>query len=155
MSMWPAFSERGPEVTDGDIDVFEKHFDVKLPAEYRAFLRDVNGGRTARTSRRFDRGILNQLFSLNDPDESFELSEWNERVRKDIGAPELVIVGMDDGGGRILLVVDGSHRGEVWIQIHEGRLPESNPRATWEHRRDFTKLADSFEQFMLALKPLT
>ncbi|HWO25912.1 MAG TPA: SMI1/KNR4 family protein [Kofleriaceae bacterium] len=67
MTRWPPFHRRGPEVTEPDVDNFEKHFGVVLPHDYRAFLLEVNGGRTADTNSEFDRGVLNQLFSLNDP----------------------------------------------------------------------------------------
>ncbi|HWO20237.1 MAG TPA: SMI1/KNR4 family protein [Kofleriaceae bacterium] len=155
MTSWPTFTERGPEVTEGDVGGFEHRFGVALPRDYRAFLLEVNGGRTARTHRRFDRGILNQLFSLNDPDESHDLAAWNEDVHRDLKTTDLVIVGVDDGGGEILLVVNGDHAGEVWFQVHEGRPWEANPRVLWHDRRDVRKLADSFSAFMSSLRPLT
>ena len=155
MNSWPSFDKRGPEVTESDVDGFEQRFGVVLPRDYRAFLLEVNGGRTAETHREFDRGILNQLFSLNEPKESRNLAEWNERVRKDLKTPDLIIVGVDDGGGRILLAVSGDHSGEVWFQVHEGRPWEANPRVLWHDRRDLRKLADSFPAFMSLLRPLT
>ena len=155
MNDWPLFQRRGPEVTEGDVDSFERRFGVALPREYRAFLLEVNGGRTAMTHREFDRGILNGLFSLNDPKESRDLAAWNERVRKDLKTPDLVTVGIDDGGGLILLAVNGDHAGEVWFQVHEGRPWEANPRVLWHDRRDVRKLADSFSAFMSSLRPLT
>jgi hypothetical protein len=152
---WPSFKRRGSEVTESDVDGFEKRFSVVLPRDYRAFLFEVNGGRTAETHREFERGILNGLFSLNDPDESRDLAEWNERVRKDLQTAEIIIVGVDDGGGRILLAVSGDHAGEVWFQVHEDRPWEANPRVLWHDRRDVRKLADSFRAFMSSLRPLT
>ena len=153
MTSWPLFDERGPEVAESDVDGFEERFGVVLPRDYRAFLLEVNGGRTAETHREFDRGILNELFSLNDP--NADITEWNERVRKDLKTSELIIVGIDDGGGRILLAVNGDHSGEVWFQVHEGRPWEANPRVLWHDRRDVRKLADSFSTFMSSLRPLT
>jgi hypothetical protein len=155
MTSWPPFTRRGPEVTESDADSFEQRFGVVLPRDYRAFLLEVNGGRTARTHREFDRGILNGLLSLNDPDESFDLAAWNERVREDLKTPDLIIVGVDDGGGRILLAVSGDHAGEVWFQVHDERPWDANPRVLWHDRRDFRKLAASFTAFMSSLRPLT
>jgi hypothetical protein len=154
MTDWPPFKERGPEVTERDIDAFEQRFGVVLPRDYRTFLLEVNGGRTARTHREFDRGVLNQLFSLNEPKASFDLAAGNELVREDLKTSDLVSVGADDGGGDILLAVHGEHSGEVWIQIHEERPWEANPRVLWHDRRDFRKLADSFTAFMASLRPL-
>jgi hypothetical protein len=142
-------------VTEGDVDGFEKRFGVVLPRDYRDFLLEVNGGRTAKTHCEFDRGILNGLFSLNDPKESRDLAAWNERLRKDLKTPDLITVGIDDGGGLILLAVNGDHAGEVWFQVHEGRPWEANPRVLWHDRRDVRKLADSFRAFMSSLRPLT
>ena len=155
MTGWPPFTERGPEVTESDVDGFEQRFGLALPRDYRAFLLEVNGGRTAITHREFDRGILNELFSLNEPDESSDLASWNELVRKDLKTPELITVGVDDGGGRVLLAVSGDHVGEVWFQVHEGRPWEANPRVLWHDRRDVRKLAGSFSAFMSSLRPLT
>ena len=154
MTSWPPFEIRGPEVTERDVDAFEQRFDVVLPRDYRAFLLEVNGRRTANTHCEFDRGVLNELLSLNDPNESFDLAAWNERVREDLRPPDLIIVGGDDGGGRILLAVNGDHSGEVWIQIHDERPWDANPRVLWHDRRDFRKLADSFTAFMAQLRPL-
>jgi hypothetical protein len=155
MTSWPPFEERGPQVTESDVADFEQRFGVVLPRDYRAFLLEVNGGCTAKTHCEFDRGVLNGLLSLNEPDGSSDLAAWNERVRKDLKTPDLIIVGVDDGGGRILLAVNGDHSGEVWFQVHEGRPWEANPRVLWHDRRDVRKLADSFLAFMSSLRPLT
>jgi cell wall assembly regulator SMI1 len=155
MTSWPPFTRRGPQVTEGDVDRFEQRFGVVLPRDYRAFLLEVNGGRTAKTHREFERGILNHLFSLDDPDESSDLAAWNELVRKDLKTSDLITVGADDGGGEVLLAVNGDHSGEVWFQVHEERPWEANPRVLWHDRRDFRKLANSFTAFMSSLRPLT
>jgi hypothetical protein len=155
MTSWPPFDERGPEVTESDVDDFERRFGVVLPHVYRAFLLEVNGGCTATTHCEFDGGTLNQLFSLNDPKESRDLAAWSDRARKDLKTPEIIAVGIDDGGGLILLAVNGAHAGKVWFQVHEGRPWEANPRVLWHDRRDVRKLADSFPAFMSSLRPLT
>ena len=154
MTSWPPFTMKGPEVTESDVDSFEQRFGVVLPRDYRAFLLAVNGGRTAMTHREFDRGIVNGLLSLNEPDGSSDLAAWNERVREDLKTPDLIIVGVDDGGGRILLAVSGDHAGEVWFQVHDERPWDANPRVLWHDRRDFRKLAASFTAFMSSLRPL-
>jgi len=154
---WPRFLERGPAVTGVDVDAFEKRFGVTLPEEYRRFLMEVNGGRTAKESREFDDGIVNTVLSLNaDEEHNYnDLVTSNERVREDLGTNEVIVVAYDDGGARILLAVGGAHRGEVWVQYPDTRPGQSNPRVLWHDRRDFKKLADSFEQFLASLKPLS
>jgi hypothetical protein len=155
MTSWPPFEERGPAVAESDVDGFEQRFGVDLPRDYRAFLLEVNGGCTAKTHCEFERGTLNGLLSLNDPHGGSDLAAWNERVRKDLKTTDLIIVGVDDGGGRILLAVSGDHAGEVWFQVHDERPWDANPRVLWHDRRDFRKLAASFTAFMSSLRPLT
>src|SRR5690606_637048 len=100
--------------------------------------------------------ILNGVLSLNaDEEHDFnDLASWNERVRRDLGSDDIIVVGYDDGGGRVLLGVAGEHRAEIWLQLHEERPAGSNPRVEWHDRRDMRMLAENFEQFMQSLKPL-
>jgi cell wall assembly regulator SMI1 len=151
---------RGPEVADADIRRFERELGHELPADYRAFLLDVNGGRPDRAHRRFPlrkgRTILNSLFSLNDPDDSRNLAAAQRYRKPEDGLPrEALEIGYDDVGARILLILAGSHRGEVWyLDLADPRPTGSNPRVDWFDRRDAWKLADSFAQFMASLMPL-
>jgi hypothetical protein len=70
-------------------------------------------------------------------------------------SPDLLYIGHDDGGCWILLALAGDHRGEVWYMVEEDRPDDANPRVLWHDRRDMRKLADSFEQFMRSLRPLS
>lgn len=146
---------RGPQVTSADITAFEQAFGFALPDDYRQFLLDVNGGGPAESNCEYAKGVVNHLFSLNDDDESSDLLTRAERARQDLHTKELLFVGHDDGGGRFLIALDVEHRGSVWLQVHEGRPDDANPRVLWHDRRDFTKLADSFAAFMSSLRPLT
>lgn len=150
-------TRRGPEVTADNVAAFEQAFGYSLPEDYRRFLLEVNGGRTDKAHRRFPRGILNTLLSLDDCEEEMrDLLTQASRVRTDLATPYLLVVGYDDGGARILIALDGEHRGEVWMHIPtDARPPDSNPRVLWHDRRDFRKLADSFEAFVGSLKPLS
>jgi len=156
MSRWPTISERGPQVTGAQIAAFETAFGYKLPEDYRAFLLEVNGGQPAATNCEFSKGVVNNLFSLENGDhEGSDLQVRAERARKDLPSPSLLFVGHDDGGARLLIPLEGEHRGQVWFQIKSERPEDANPRVLWHDRRDMTKLADSFEEFMSSLKPLT
>ena len=70
---------------------------------------------------------------------------------------DLLFIGHDDGGARLLLALASEHRGEVWFMLtgDDARPDDANPRVLWHDRRDMTKLADSFEQFMRSLRPLS
>lgn len=155
---WPPMNERGPSITKAAVAAFEAWLGVTLPEDYRTFLLDVNGGRTARSHRLFhirnDRTILNSLNSLNDPDEQFDLATRWQRARAWL-PNEVLPVGYDDGGGTVVVVVTGPRRGQVWfLDGVDPRPEESNPRVEWFDQRDVSKVADSFREFMTNLTPL-
>ena len=155
---WPPMSERGPQVTEAQIEAFEKSFGHPLPDDYRQFLLDVNGGQPDNAHCEFDQGVVNRLFHLDDTDdESSDLATRANRSRPVLPSPDLLFIGHDDGSARILLALAGEHRGEVWFMLtgDAGRPDDANPRVEWHTRRDMRKLADSFEQFMRALRPLS
>lgn len=152
---WPTMDERGPDVAESDVKAFEKKFGYDLPDDYRAFLLEVNGGRPSDAHCVFSIGVLNYLFSLNDSDESSDLMTRALRGRKDLPNRALLMVGHDDGGGRILIALDGEHRGEVWHQVgSDGRPPGSNPRVLWHDRRDMKRLASNWREFMASLREI-
>jgi hypothetical protein len=144
-------------VTDAQIGAFENAFGHPLPDDYRQFLLDVNGGRLAKSNCEFDQGVVNRLFSLEDTDEeSRDLATRANRSRPMLPSPDLLFIGHDGFSNRILLVLAGEHRGEVWFMLTDDPRPEdANPRVMWHDRRDMRKLAGSFEQFMRSLRPLT
>jgi hypothetical protein len=147
---------RGPQVTDAQIRAFEQAFGHPLPDDYRQFLLDVNGGRLDRANREFDQGVVNRLFSLEDTDDdSRDLATRANRERKSLPSPDLLFIGHDDGSNSLLLALAGEHRGEVWFMVDDERPEDANPRVLWHDRRDMRKVADSFEQFMRALRPLS
>jgi hypothetical protein len=136
---------RGPQVTDAQIEAFERSFGHRLPDDYRQFLLDVNGGAPDIANCDFDQGVVNRLFSIddiNDDDDSRDLATRANRQRARLPSPDLLYIGHDD-------------RGEVWYMVEEDRPDDANPRVLWHDRRDMRKLADSFEQFMRSLRPLS
>jgi hypothetical protein len=146
---------RGPVVTEDDVATFEQRIGHRLPEDYRRFLLEVNGGRLD-THTVFVDGIVNMLYSLNDPDEDHNLLEQAvfDRSRSLRPSPDLLSIGYDDGAAPIMIGLAGEHRGEVWFEnTSDPRPVGSNPRVEWFKRRDMKKLADSFEQFMGLLKP--
>ncbi len=158
---WPPMVRRGPAVTDADVRRFEQHIGAELPEGYRAFLLEVNGGRTTQEHRTFTmrrRGrrterTLNSLFSLNDPKASQDLAAWqlygNDRL------PGGLAIGADDGGAVIMLVLAGSRRGEVWCLDAESDSERRPPGSIdWFKRRDVWAIAGSFCEFIDDLRPL-
>jgi SMI1 / KNR4 family (SUKH-1) len=154
MNNWPPMDQRGPVIAAHDVTAFEADFGYALPDDYRAFLLEVNGGRTADSHCRYLKGVVNQLFCLNEDDEASDLKVRAEWARRDLPSRALLVVGHDDCGGSFLLALDGEHRGEVWLQVDDERPHDANPRVLWHDRRDFSKLANSFTEFMESLGPL-
>jgi hypothetical protein len=155
---WPLMERRGPQVIDTQIRAFEQSYGHPLPDDYRQFLLDVNGGRPDNANCEFDQGVINRLFSLDDTsEESRDLATRANRERASLPSPDLLFIGHADGSAMLLLALAGEHRGEVWYMLtdDDARPDGANPRVLWHDRRDMRKVADSFEQFMRSLRPLT
>lgn len=155
---WPPMSERGPAVTEHSVAAFEAHLGTPLPKEYREFLLDVNGGQTATSHVVFpiknDRTNLNSLNSIDGANPRFDLKSRWEGVRHRLPS-EVLPIGYDDGGGTIVVVVSGPKYGQVWFLDGVDPRPEgSNSRVEWFDRRDVSKLANTFREFMNSLTPL-
>jgi hypothetical protein len=161
-SDWPPMTERGPQITEAALVRFEKQLGTKLPDDYRAFLLEVNGGQTTLNHTRFlmtthkgrkDGTLLNSLNSLDDPDDQFNLATRWKSSRHRL-SPEVIPIGYDDLGGTLGLVVAGPRHGQVWFLDGVDPRPEgANPRVEWFDRRDVSKIADSFREFMAGLGP--
>jgi hypothetical protein len=150
--------ERGPQVTDAQIRAFERSYGHPLPDDYRQFLLDVNGGQPARATREFDYGVVNRLFGLDDTEnDSSDLATRANDERPSLPSPDLLFIGHDDSGNSLLLALAGEHRGTVWYMLtdDDARPDDANPRVLGHDRRDMRKVADSFEQFMRSLRPLS
>ena len=155
---WPPMTRRGHEVTVDAVQRFERRLGHELPEDYRRFLLEVNGGRTARSHRTFamqrragrqrDETVPNSLFSLDDTDDSRDLATAQKHYDPDVALPDgLLEIGYDGMGGRIALSLLGPHRGQVWyLDTEDPRPTGSNPRVEWFDRRDVWKLADSFAE---------
>ena len=155
---WARMEQRGPQVTDTQIRAFEQSFGHPLPDDYRQFLLDVNGGGLDRANCEFDWGVVNRLFSLDaTEDDPGDLATRANHERAALPSPGLLFIGHDDGGNSLLLALAGEHRGEVWYMLtdDDARPDGANPRVAWHDRRDMRKVADSFEQFMRSLRPLS
>ena len=161
---WAPFPEPGPRVTEEDVRRFEREFGHELPADYRAFLLEVNGGNapcshcvfTLRRRARQDESVLRGLFSLNASDDQGDLATAQKHYNPDVKLPEgFLEIGYDGFGCPVVLPLVGQHRGEVWyFDIEDDSEDRPTDRVEWFDRRDVWKLADSFAEFMARLRPL-
>jgi hypothetical protein len=143
---------RGPAVDEAAVAAFEQRIGHRLPDDYRRFMLEVNGGRPDDRSCQYQFGVINQFYSLNDPDTGSDLEAANRRPV--IPSRQLLYVGVADSGTRFHVALAGEHRGQVWLQDPEARPDDANRRVLWHDRRDMEKLADSFEELVRKLGPL-
>jgi len=157
---WIPLTKTGPRVTEDDVHRFEQELGHVLPADYRRFLLEVNGGHapvshrvfTLRRGARYDESILRALFSLNALDDQYDLA--TAQLYRDPKPPEgFLEIGYDGFGCPVVLPLVGQHFGEVWYFDIEDDS-EDRARVDWFVRRDVWKLADSFAEFMAGLRPL-
>jgi hypothetical protein len=81
--MLPGFLSRGPTVSAADVAAFEARCGLSLPADYRQFLLDQNGGERAPVEERSRRFFSLGLADVADPEEIDSLGgedaqEWPE-----------------------------------------------------------------------------
>jgi hypothetical protein len=118
---WIPLTETGPRVTEEDVRHFEHTIDHELPPDYRSFLLDVNGGYAPSShcvSRmRKDTTVLNSFYSLNTPDDAGDLASaqlYPPYPLNDLPKDGIAIA-YDDTGSRIVVILAGPQRGEVWF----------------------------------------
>lgn len=153
---WPTMERRGPAVDEQSVEQFERELGTGLPESYRRFLLEVNGGRPADTAcTPPGRSPINSLYSLDDPDEGRQLRPAPQYGGA-LPSRDLIAIGFEDGGCKILLCVAGERKGQVWyLDGGDLRRPDdANPRVDWSNRRDMEKVADEFGEFVAQLGPL-
>ena len=156
---WEGSATRANNLT---VQHFEKNvMKNTFPEDYKLFLKTTNGGRPDMEHRTFPFGEsqtrtnVNLLFGLNHRTESMDLEVRNAYWWKEGASKDLLFIGVDDGGSKILLVVGGPRKGEVWLMDrHRQRDDGSNPRVEWFDRKDMQKVSDDFTEFLDSLGPL-
>lgn len=135
--LWP-----GRPVTDEDINAFEAEEGVKLPEDYRAFLKKWNGGRPVPDAfvipDRRGGSLFDVLFRLGSEKKVSDLREqahqWHKRL-----PVSLMPIGADAGGSIIALGVHGEHYGKVYF------FDLFDPQETMA---GITEIAPTFQAFL-------
>jgi hypothetical protein len=146
------FDQAFPPASPEEIERVESELEVELPDDYREFLQRQNGGDLeenflppeADASARY-------LYSAgpNDDDDIDDLVSAATFYSPDSPAdpeidPDYLPIGEDDGGNVVCLKVRGDDRGAVYFWTHDA-LEGTDP---------FDRLADSFDEFFEALRPI-
>ncbi|SKC47562.1 SMI1/KNR4 family protein [Ohtaekwangia koreensis] len=134
-------NEKGPDVTGEEFDKFEKIVEAKLPEDFKLFLEKQNPKRT------IERSIVkgdNQytVFNWLPLSESDELSlastfEWT----KDLLEGKYLAFALDAGDWLFVISINQNDYGQIFFCRPDQELSE------------IIKLADSFEEFIIALQP--
>jgi hypothetical protein len=151
-----SMESHGPPITEADVFRFEEKLGCRLPDDYREFLLAFNGGQTSLKQVVFsigtDETILNSFYGLGDPTGDIEEGQYDQTDGFGF-PPELLVIGYDDGGSSVCLVIHGDRRGEVWFYDTLDPHEPKRMLAWYDRKRDFKKLASSFTAFIQMLRP--
>ena len=143
----------GSPATEIDVRGFERELGVELPADYRLFLNEINGG-TPTTPNVLESAAgvdyscgVNEFFGLN----RSEASDLRGRYAFYSGRvpSELLPVAAAVGGNLICLRIQDPHHGAVYFWDHE--LETTGRRS---EQAVLEELSDSFSAFAQSLRPL-
>ncbi|MBX3178925.1 MAG: SMI1/KNR4 family protein [Candidatus Hydrogenedentes bacterium] len=139
-----------PPALDADIAKLESDIGFPLPADYKAFLRDMNGAQ-ALDRCFYVRGLkqdiaLHILLGVHPGRNWADLfSSWDE-FNEDL--PEnALIIGLDPGANFLVLLLDGNADG-VYYWDHKHFFPQSSDL------QNMYFVSESFSFFIDELKPL-
>ena len=141
---------RGPEVEDADIGAFEATLGGNLPAGYRTFLSDTNGGEPEPNSIPHadgNIGVIRRFFSLGRGD-LYDLARY-----RSAGVPlppELLAIAEDDFGNPYAVHLE-TGRMYFWERELEGYEADSDRPSM----APALLIADSFDEFMSRVQPDT
>jgi hypothetical protein len=145
-------AKRNPPTTESAIAKFEQDRGINLPAGYRDFLLETNGGVPEDTAFPVD-GMSNtaiwtlQTFAgIGVAEPTDELAYSNDLYAA--GIPNgIVLIAIDDGGSFVALDLrQGLDRVAFWDHRHFWGTGE------WRES-DFYHVADSFREFLASLRP--
>jgi hypothetical protein len=134
-----------------DIEQLEHLVGAMLPADYRDFLIENNGGRPAPSAFRFEQyqkpqeSLVDWFFTLNEKETAYLLPRALEVYMGRIPAP-LLPIACDPFGNLILLDLGAKSVGPIYFWDHENENPEGDP---WWDNISF--VASSFTEFVKGL----
>ena len=136
-----------PPITDEDLTAFENIIGATLPAMYREFLKNHNGGAVRPSRFQYidngwqELGGVNRFYSITDKSDRYSLTRvWHVyRTR----LPERMLAIANDGvGNNICISVSGDDVGKIYYWMHE--IPSEN-------EENLFLIADDLETFLAGL----
>lgn len=134
----------GPHITEEDIVKFEQQYQLTLPALYRSFLLEANGGRPERDLfpieglRNNPDGRIHFFFGFDHPVEAYRL-DWNRDVWGNDTPPNLLFIATTQGADALC------------IDLNDGTVYYWDAYDEDDTGRRLYRIADSFEQFLEVL----
>lgn len=140
------FSENGVKFDESIADSLEYFWGKRLPADYKKFLCEINGG---------DPDESHSVFKINDLEGYSNVrmffgivpNKWRNIFCTHHIPINTLAIGCDDCGNLILISVYGKDRGKVYFWDHENQCnSDGNP-----DYRNMILLANSFNDFLDSL----
>lgn len=145
-----SIANSGPQLTESELEQFEKTHGREIPIAYRKFLLKYNGGQPNLSGFRMNSGVeqdqtgsVKRFLGINMPERTLDVGYALETFRDRIPS-YLFPVARDPGGNLIGIVVEGEAEGQVLFWDHEREADEGE--APTDNNLYF--IADTFEKFL-------
>jgi len=137
-------------LTQERLIAFERSHSLRLPAAYRAFILQFNGGTPSPSffwiAQGSDGSVVDKFYGLHDGPPHLSIETYMGREEPQI--PSTLLAFADDGIGNILcLGIAAENAGQVFFLDHE-----LHPFDKSDTRTGITRIADSFQDFLAALQ---
>ncbi len=143
-----SFRECGRPVSDTDVMWLESELNMVVPACYKTFLRNANGGRPTpacfpiKGMQLNPYGVIQFFFGIDMEWECYDIS-WNARTLAGRIPDGLLPVACDNSGDIICLGVFGTYAEQVVFWDYYDEQPDPTKAG-----RNVYKVADSFSAFL-------
>lgn len=147
-------SKSAPALSGAELDRFEQSHHRQIPAVYRKFLLEHNGGQPDPSEFRMrsgstnseETGAVKRFFGINTTEHTLDLAYALETFKGRI--PDLLFpIARDPGGNLIGIATEGPDQGHVLFWDHEREADEGQPPS----QKNLYLIANSFEEFLSGL----
>ncbi|MGH3737561.1 MAG: SMI1/KNR4 family protein [Micromonosporaceae bacterium] len=145
----------GPVLANEDLDAFERRTGRVIPAPYRAFLLQHNGGYPDPSDFLIKgdgqtpelMGTVEQFLGVGTDDEYAEMERYLTLYRDRIPGDYFPIA-QDPGGNVICMATEGTDAGKIYFWDHEEEAEEGQPAS----RQNLYLVASGLEEFLQHLR---